>query len=87
MEAADVFTKEEIEARRQLLEEKFERDQKAMLSYARQEGKAKGMEPALKMTIEVAKEKNVDKDILVPLMEKNFGICKEIINQYVNKYW
>jgi uncharacterized tellurite resistance protein B-like protein len=40
MEAADVFTKEEIEARRQLLEEKFECDQKAMLSYARQEGKA-----------------------------------------------
>jgi protoheme ferro-lyase len=87
MEAADVFTKEEIEARRQLLKEKFERDQKAMLSYASQEGKAKGMEPALKMTIEVAKEKNVDKDILVPLMVKNFGICKEIINQYVNKYW
>ena len=82
-----MFTKEEIEARRQLLEEKFERDQEAMLSYARQEGKAKGMEPALKMTIEVAKEKNVDKDILVPLMVKNFGICKEIINQYVNKYW
>jgi hypothetical protein len=45
------------------------------------------MEPALKMTIEVAKEKNVDKDILVPLMVKNFGICKESINQYVSKYW
>ena len=83
MEAADVFTKDEVARRSYEKAEKFRRDQAAQISYARREGEEKG----IKAMIITLKELNVDKATTADKLMARFGLQPQVAQGYVEANW